>query len=216
MLVASRLLAVAESVLRGECVRARAALPCALLGGAVAGFGMGLPSGSWLLGLYSALKVPLLQLAATAVTLPSFYVLHCVLGVRDDFAAATRSLLVAQASLALALAALAPVCFVFAITTTDGYVVTLLHGAAFAAAAAVAQQCLARSHAPLIARNPRHRITLASWLVLYVFFAIQAAWVLRPFLGTPGFPVEFLRAEAFEQNAFVVVFEHVLRAFARR
>lgn len=47
--------------------------------------------------------------------------------------------------------------------------------------------------------------------MLYAFAAIQAAWVLRPFRGTVGFAVEFVRPEAFEQNAYVVLFEHLLR-----
>ena len=93
----------------------------------------------------------------------------------------------------------------------DPYLVTLRDGVLFAVATFAAQKVLARHYAPLVARDPRHRVALRAWLVLFVFAGIQMAWVLRPFRGTPGFPVEFLRAEAFEQNAYVVVFEHFLR-----
>jgi hypothetical protein len=49
------------------------------------------------------------------------------------------------------------------------------------------------------------------WLILYAFTGIQLAWVLRPFRGTEGYPVQFFRPEAFEQNAYVVLIEHALR-----
>ena len=38
-----------------------------------------------------------------------------------------------------------------------------------------------------------------------------AAGIDAPFLGTPGYPVEFLRGSAFEQNAYVVLVEHFMR-----
>jgi len=34
--------------------------------------------------------------------------------------------------------------------------------------------------------------------------AIQMAWVLRPFIGSPGNPVQFFRAESWG-NAFVIL-----------
>ena len=70
---------------------------------------------------------------------------------------------------------------------------------------------LARHYRPLIARDPRHRSVLLGWLVLYAFAGVQAAWVLRPFRGTEGFAVQFLRPEAFEQNAYLVLLDHFAR-----
>jgi hypothetical protein len=45
---------------------------------------------------------------------------------------------------------------------------------------------------------------LGTWLVIYIFVAIQMAWVLRPFVGDPGAPIEFFRRESWG-NAYVVV-----------
>lgn len=64
---------------------------------------------------------------------------------------------------------------------------------------------------PLIARNPRHRKLLVFGGCIYVAVAIKLAWLLRPFVGAPGAPVEFLRPEAWD-NACVVVAWMVLRA----
>jgi hypothetical protein len=62
----------------------------------------------------------------------------------------------------------------------------------------------------LVARNPRHRIGLAAWLLLYMFVAIQLAWVLRPFVGSPELPTGFFRQEVWG-NAYVQVSEAVLQ-----
>ena len=81
-----------------------------LLYGAAMGSFRGLVAESqWLLQIaYSAVKVPLLLTATFAISLPSFYVVNTLLGLRRDFAAAVRSLVAAQAGLAIVLASLAP------------------------------------------------------------------------------------------------------------
>ena len=48
-----------------------------------------------------------------------------------------------------------------------------------------------------------------AWIALYVFVAIQLAWVLRPFVGSPELEVSFFRAEAWS-NAYVVIVRDVL------
>ena len=79
---------------------------------------------------------------------------------------------------------------------------TALNGLMFAVASVAGQITLRRHYRPLIERNPRHRLALAAWLVLYVFVAIQLAWVLRPFIGSPGLTTSFFREGAWS-NAYV-------------
>jgi hypothetical protein len=62
----------------------------------------------------------------------------------------------------------------------------------------------------LIARNPRHRVMLVGWGFVYTLVAIQLAWLLRPFIGSPVQPVEFFREEAWD-NAYVIVARLVWR-----
>ena len=45
-------------------------------------------------------------------------------------------------------------------------------------------------------------------MVLYVFVAIQLAWVLRPFIGSPNVPTRFFREDAWS-NAYVVVLDTI-------
>lgn len=204
----------AERLLRGEPHHAPARAAClgvGIAGSATVGFALGASSGSVALAAFAALKVPLLLALTTVLCLPSFFVANTVLGLRDDFAAACRGLLAAQATLGLALGALAPVTFWMSLTVLDPYALTLLDALTFALATTAAQQVLRRHYAVLIARDPRHRTALRGWLVIYAFTGVQLAWVLRPFRGTAGFAVQFLRPEAFEQNAYVVVFEHLAR-----
>jgi len=175
-----------------------------LAGGFVYGAAMGLYGGRPLQALYSASKVPLLFLVTTLVCLPNFFVANTLLGLREDFRAAFRGVIAAQATGAICLAALGPVTLFHYASTDDYDLAILFNGLMFLIGTAAGQVTLARHYRPLLARNPRHRIGQISWMVLYVFVAIQLAWVLRPFVGNPNIPTRFFREEAWS-NAYVVV-----------
>jgi hypothetical protein len=51
---------------------------------------------------------------------------------------------------------------------------------------------------------------LFGWLAGNLFLGSQLSWILRPFIGTPDMPVEFLRATAFKGNFYESVFRSVL------
>jgi len=61
-------------------------------------------------------------------------------------------------------------------------------------------------------RNIAFRVSFA-WLLGNLFFGSQLSWILRPFIGSPGLPVEFLRATAFKGNFYEAVFHTVVRLF---
>lgn len=155
--------------------------------------------------IYSSVKVPLLLLFSFAVSLPSYFVLNSLCGLRRDFAAALRALAATQAGLTIILASLAPLTAVWYLSSADYTSAVVVNGVMFLAASATAQGLLRRYYGPLIRRHHRHRWMLASWLVLYSFVAIQLAWVLRPFIGDPSIPPQFLRPDVFEENAYQVV-----------
>jgi hypothetical protein len=203
-----------ERLLRGEAAdvpRRRECIALGVAGSALLGAALGGSSGEPWLGVFAAIKVPLLLLCTTALCVPSFYVVNALLGLRDDFAAACRALLAAQATLGLALGALAPVTVFLTLSVGDPYLQTLFDAVLFAAATWAGHQVLTRHYRLLLQRDRRHRYALRCWLVLYAFAGVQLAWVLRPFRGTEGLPVQFLRPEAFEQNAYLVLIEHARR-----
>ncbi len=191
----------------GRVPWARIAVVLCLTGfayGIVMGFFAGRPRQA----LYSGTKVPLLLVISTLICLPNFFMLNTVLGLRDDFAAASRGILSSQGTVAACLMALAPVTALGYASSSHYPFATVLNGAMFAVASIAGQMCLVRHYRPLIARNPRHRVTLRAWLVLYIFVAVQLAWILRPFIGAPSMRVRFLRPDAWG-NAYVHVADAV-------
>jgi hypothetical protein len=199
----------ADSLLRGE--RAATVWPLVatvvlfgLFYGAVMGTFGGVAGARVWQVVYSAAKVPLLLLATFALSLPSFFVLNTLLGVRADFVPALKALAATQAGLTVILASLAPFTVLWYASSTDYPAAILFNAAMFGAASLSAQVLLRRGYGPLIARNPKHRWLLRGWLLIYAFVGIQMGWLLRPFVGAPEYPVQFFRSGTWE-NAYVVV-----------
>ena len=153
---------------------------------------------------YSAIKVPLLLGATGLLTLPSFFMVNTLLGVRDDFTTALRGVVASQAGLTIVLVSLAPITLFWYASSGVYHQAILFNGLMFGVASLGAQVILWRAYRPLIARNPIHRRLLKLWLVLYSFVGIQMGWILRPFVGEPSEPTQFFRAEAWD-NAYEIV-----------
>jgi len=158
----------------------------------------------WPLLIFSAIKVPLLLSATTALCVPPFFVFNTVLGLRADFRAALQAIIAAQAAVAVTLTACGPLTLMWYASVDDYRAALLFNGGVFAVAAVGGQLVVRRYYRVLIARNRLHRRTLLAWLVLYVFVGIQMGWTLRPFVGSPEAPVAFFRPEPFT-NAYEVV-----------
>lgn len=184
-----------------------------LLYGLAMGSFRGLVSESqWLRQMvYSGVKVPLLLTGAFVISLPSFYVLNSLLGLRRDFSQAVRALVAAQAGLAIVLASLAPFTLFWYATSANYGNALIFNGLMFAIASFSAQWLVRGYYRPLIAANRRHRLVLWCWLLVYSLVAIQLAWLLRPFIGSPGFDVHFLRPDPWD-NAYEFVARLVWRA----
>jgi hypothetical protein len=54
---------------------------------------------------------------------------------------------------------------------------------------------------------------LLAWLGGNLFLGSQLSWILRPFIGSPNLPVEFLRANALHGNFYENVFGSLLQIF---
>ena len=198
--------------LRAEPARGRRMLfyflACACTYGALMGtFGVVHGDRLWMV-LFSAMKVPILLVVTGAVCLPSFFVLNTIFGVRDDFPAVVRALLTTQAGFAIILLSLSPYTLFWYASSADYDAATLFNALVFAIASLGAQGLLRRHYRPLIARQPRHRMLLRIWLLLFAFVGIQTAWMLRPFVGSPDLPAQFFREEAWG-NAYVAIAEKV-------
>jgi hypothetical protein len=160
---------------------------------------------------YSAVKVPLLLSGAFVLSLPSFFVLSTLIGLRKDFAESVRAIVAAQAGLAIALASLGPVTLLWYASSAAYDDALLFNGIVFAIATLAGQHLLRSYYRPLIARDRRHAKMLLCWGFIYVLVAIQLAWLLRPFIGSPNKEVTFLRSGAWD-NAYVTVARLALNA----
>ncbi len=160
--------------------------------GALHGAVMGSFAGPWG-ALWAAVKVPILLTLAPIICWPSFRVIHGVLGLAGDEPAARRAVLCGQATLALALLSLSPVLAFCYAASSDYHEAKLVNTAVFGLASLAAQLTLARHYRPLLRKDRRHRVALVLWPALYLFVALQLAYALRPFVGNPDFPTEFVR-----------------------
>ena len=194
-------------------LRARQVMPMVIIAGAIHGGVMGSFAGThhdrFLQILYSAEKVPMLLAVSFCLTIPSFFMLNTLLGMRGDFRLAVRAVVNAQAGLAITLASLSPFVALFYASTTNYAWAILFNGGMFAIATLAGQTRLRKLYRPLIESNPRHRRLLMLWMLVYIFIAIQMAWVLRPFVGGAG-ETSFFRKGAWG-NAYVMVWELMAR-----
>jgi hypothetical protein len=190
---------------KGEFGRvARRILPVAVVAGLFYGAAMGSYGQRGLQVLYSALKVPVLLGASTALCLPGLAAFLGAIGLGRHLGRILRGIVLSQATVMISLAALAPVIALVYVSTADYAVAKAFNGLMFALASFAGQWTLARHFRPILALEPRCRIGLVLWLLLYVFVGVQLAWVLRPFIGHPDMPVRFLREDAWG-NAYVQI-----------
>src|SRR5205814_7387892 len=179
-----------------------------LLYGAVMGSYGGFWGDHWKQVIYSALKVPFLLIGTFLLSLPSFFVISTLLGLREDFPHSLRVLMATQAALTIVLASFAPFTALWYLSVTDYQAAVWFNALMFGISSIAAQLLLRRFYAPLIARNPRHRLLVRAWLIVYAFVGIQMGWLLRPFIGDPLQPSHFFREHAWG-NAYEVVIRMV-------
>jgi hypothetical protein len=156
-------------------------------------------------------KIPLLILLTCAGNALLNGMLAQLIGSRLGFREASRAILLSFTLAACLLAALSPLTFFVLFNTaplesatarTGHSVILLTHVAVIAYAGVVANHrlySLIRRFAPT---RGAAAATLLGWLGGNLLLGAQLAWVLRPFIGSPGLPVQFLRDDPLRGNFF--------------
>lgn len=179
-----------------------------VLGGAMQGAIMGayalLNGGSAWFIVISAIKVPLFLAITASLMLPAFYVLYALLGLGDQFKAALRALVAGQAAFALILASIAPLTLVFYVSGASYRGALTFNLVMFALAGIASQKAVRIRFKRLLEADNRHSKLLSIGFGLWAFVAVQLAWNLRPFVGNPDAPAQFLRPDAFT-NAYLAI-----------
>ncbi len=205
-------------VLDGGSTRQRLATLAAVLCvfgmtyGGVMGCYAGIFGGKLLQIVYSAVKVPMLLMITFGLSLPFFYVVNSLYGLRDDFGKVLRALLATQAGVTVILAALSPLTIVWYLSCENYRAAILFNALMFATASISAQLVLKRFYRPLIETNPMHLRLLRLWITIYGFVGIQMGWTLRPFIGSPNSPTQFFRDEAWG-NAYLQLYRIITGLF---
>ena len=207
--------AVMESWLAGFDARRLAwCLGVIVLGAGVFGTAVGIWR-SPMQALYTAIKLPLIVLLTTLGNALLNGMLAPLLGLNLRFRQSLQAILLSHTVAATILGSLSPVMLFIAWNApplgpaaprgTLGFeLVQLLTVTAIAFAGVMANvrlvQLLVRFGGAIVARR-----VLLAWLAGNLFLGAQLAWNLRPFIGAPELPVEFLRPNAFEGNFFETV-----------
>jgi hypothetical protein len=186
----------------------------------LAGAGLyGAAMGWWrapLQGLYVAIKFPLIILLVTALNALLNAMLAPLLGLNISFRQSFLAILTSFTIASAILGSFSPL-LAFLVWNTppmsaeqlsgSGYsLIKLTHVTVIAFAGIVANLRLLQLLRELSGKAATAGHVLLAWLAGNLFLGSQLTWILRPFIGSPGLPVEFFRQEALRGNFYENVF----------
>jgi len=227
MLPAGRQLLL-EDLVRGERLGRHLVRLLLVMGAGAALYGAAL--GAWHGGrqaLYSAIKLPLVLVLTSALTLLFNWLLGTIAGLRLGFVHTAVLTVLALATAGLPLASLAPVAWFFTLAlpppSTDARLahnlLYLLHttqvgGCGLAGTAALWQ--LLRRLRPDALDARRLRTVFVAWLLTFALVGGEVAWSLRPFVGSVYEPTTFLRRDALDGNVYEFIVTDIVPYLLQR
>lgn len=168
------------------------------------GLMMGLKSGP-MQALSSALKLPILFLLTLLICLPTLHLLQLLFGSRRSLMQLLVLALATMAATSSMLLGFAPVTAFFTMTTQNYQFIKLLNVMLIGFSAVIGVKFFLKGMAKTARSDPNpgmaradvepasHKSILNGWILLYSFVGTQLAWTLRPFMGDPGLPFEWVR-----------------------
>lgn len=170
------------------------------------------------LALYVALKLPLVLLLTSALTVAFSWTAARVLGLRLGFGQVVVLTFLALAVGSVLLASLAPVVWLFTVNApppspaarTAHNVLYLLHTACVGGCGLAGTSVLWRTMTALDAPRRTLRTVYLLWIAGYALVGGEVAWSLRPFVGSVYEPVVFLREDALNGNVYEFIFTDIL------
>jgi hypothetical protein len=181
--------------------------------------------GSWrapLAALFVAIKFPLIILLTTIGNALLNAMLAPLLGLNISFRQSFLTILMSFTIVSAILGAFSPLVAFMVwnappmtadLTRSVGTYsfIQVTHVVIIAFAGIVANLRLVQLLRELSGHHATARRVLLAWLAGNLFLGSQLTWILRPFIGAPNLPVEFLRATAFHGNFYETVFHSLLR-----
>lgn len=174
------------------------------------------------LALWVALKLPLVLLLTSALTVLFSWAVARILGLPLRFGQVGVLTFLALAVGSLLLASVAPVAWLFTVCApvpsaaarTTHNLLYLLHTAFVGGCGLAGTVALWRAMSGLAASQVASRRTVRAvyllWVAAFALVGGEVAWILRPFVGSVYEPVVFLRADALEGNVYEFIVNDIL------
>jgi hypothetical protein len=160
---------------------AASAILAIAVGAVLFGAAVGSWRGSAQIG-FAAVKLPVVTLGTLALCVPAFYAIAAVFGRPWSLRAAISIMLVAGARFSLVLLAATPVVWLTINLGASYDAVKLVASLAYALAGLAALALLLEG----LGKGPGRIATVVSFVGVFLVVGGQMAWILRPYLGTPG------------------------------
>ena len=177
---------------------------------ALGGLGLGAAHGP-LQAVASAVKLPLINLGALLICLPTFYIFAALQGSRLGLDKILRMFAVGLGLRGAVLAGLAPLLIFFSSVGSPYGFVLLAGGLAFGMAEIGFMKTL-DAGIGIYKQRTKDPVGLAlvrGWMFLYMLVAMQLTWSLRPVIGEPGTPFALITVQD-EGNMIVYFVKHVM------
>ena len=190
-------------------------MACALYGSVLAGWR------SPRLSVYVALKLPVLFLGTTAIVAIFNWMTSSLLGAGLSFKSMVFTVFASMTIGCWILLGLIPVSLFFLLSGVPGtgtntelqfahnsilmthIFILALSGVGGNIALLQGLRRVARPHCPTTS-------LFWVWLLAFAFVGCQLSWILRPFVGSPFFPVAFMRPDCLDRNFYEFVFTEVI------
>jgi hypothetical protein len=176
-----------------------------------------------LLSLYVAMKLPLVLLLTSILTMTFNWMVAVAFGLRIAFLKVCALTLLCLTVAALVLAALAPISWFISVSAPDPTpdartthnVLYLFHLLFVGGSGVLGSRTLwsaLRQVAPGL--GTARRIYVA-WVLTFALVGGEVAWAMRPFVGSVFFEVQFLRPDALKGNVYEFILTDILPHFRR-
>ena len=188
-------------------------IPSIILGCGAYGFTMGLWQG-WEMATYVGIKLPLVIFATLLVNGAINGMLAMVLGSGIGFRQSMQFLLTGFSLMSIILLSLSPITFFMALQApgpsepgaVQWHSITLLTHTLLVAYAGIVSHRSLLTHVRKFATSRSHGTqTFFAWLLGNLFVGAQVSWVMRPFFGSPGLNVQFMRDHPMQGSFYEAV-----------
>ena len=190
-------------------------LACGLYGAVLAGWR------SPRLSAYVAIKLPVLFLGTTAIVAVFNWMIASILGSGLSFRATVFVVLASMTIGCWILLSLVPVALFFLISGTSyagahdelrysHNLILITHIVILGIAGVAGNASLLKGLQRVVSERCPSRVLFAGWLIAFAFVGCQLSWILRPSVGSPFYPVAFMRPDCLDRNFYEFVFTEVL------